>query len=251
LNIVIIIRVFSTIKRDSMSAETPRALKILLTIHPKLDALDFVGPLEIFSHAHFPSPNRPSSDTKVFHCTITAVEALTTSTQGVTFSRDIGIPEAHRRLSEFDVMVLPGGGTPGVLESGSEPLALIRAFMALPKRKDGRFRTLLSVCTGSLFLASQGALKGLTAVTHPNFMGKLQEMCNEQGEGAECTKVIDERYVVNRVNQNGLRVVTSGGISCGLDASLWLVEQVAGQMAREQVGHRTQYAWRKGLVVDE
>jgi len=106
-------------------------------------------------------------------------------------------------------MVVPGGGTPGVLESGSEPLALIRAFMALPKPKDGRFRTLLSVCTGSLFLASQGALKGLTAVTHPNFMGKLQ-MCNEQGEGAECTKVVDERYVVSRVNQNGLRVVTSG-----------------------------------------
>jgi hypothetical protein len=94
-------------------------------------------------------------------------------------------------------------------------------------------------------------LKGLTAGTHPNFIGKLQEICNQQGSGAESTKVVDERYVVNRVNERGLRVITSGRISCGLDATLWLVEDVAGQTAREQVGHHTQYAWRKGLVVGE
>jgi len=35
-------------------------------------------------------------------------------------------------------MVIPGGGTPGVLENGLEPLALIRAFETLPKREDGR-----------------------------------------------------------------------------------------------------------------
>ena len=72
-------------------------------------------------------------------------------------------------------MVIPGGGTPGVFENGSEPLALIRAFVTLPKREDGRVRILLSVCTGSLFLASQGVLKGLTAGTHPSYIGKLQE----------------------------------------------------------------------------
>jgi transcriptional regulator GlxA family with amidase domain len=154
-------------------------------------------------------------------------------------------------LSEFDVMVIPGGGTPGIFENGSEPLALIHAFATLPKREDGRVRTLLSVCTGSLFLASQGVLKGLIAGTHPSFIGKLQEICNQQGSRAESTRVVDERYVVNRVNERGLRVITSGGISCGLDATLWLVEDVAGQTVREQVGHHTQYAWRKGLVVGE
>jgi transcriptional regulator GlxA family with amidase domain len=234
-----------------MPGGTPQPLKVLLHIHPSLDALDFVGPLEILSHAHFPAPSGSSQGLKAFQCTITAADALTASTQGVAFSRDIDIPEAHRRLSEFDVMVIPGGGTPGVFENGSEPLALIRAFATLPKREDGRVRVLLSVCTGSLLLASQGVLRGLTAGTHPNFIGKLQEICNQQGTGAESTKVVDERYVVNRVNERGLRVITSGGISCGLDAALWLVEDVAGQTAREQVGHHTQYAWRKGLVVGE
>ena len=94
-------------------------------------------------------------------------------------------------------------------------------------------------------------MKGLTAGTHPNFIGKLQGICNQQGAGVESTKVVDERYVVNPVNERGLKVITSGGISCGLDATLWLVEHVAGQTAREQVAQHTQYAWRKGLVVGE
>ena len=97
----------------------------------------------------------------------------------------------------------------------------------------------------------RGLLKGLTAGTHPNFIGKLQEICNQQGAEVESTKVVDKRYVVNRVDERGLRVITSGGISCGLDAALWLVEDVAGQTAKEQVGHYTQYAWRKGFVVGE
>ena len=63
--------------------------------------------------------------------------------------------------------------------------------------------------------------------------------------------MVDERYVVNRVDERGVRVITSGGISCGLDAALWLVEDIAGQTAREHVGHHTQYTWRKGLVVGE
>src|SRR5580658_5583034 len=143
-----------------MSARTPQPLRVLLPIHPKLDALDFVGPLEILSHAHFPAPSGSAQGPKAFQCTITA---LTTSNQGVAFSRGIDIPEAHRHLSEFDVIVIPGGGTPGIFENGSEPLALIHAFATLPKREDGRVRILLSVCTGSLFLASHGVLKGLTA----------------------------------------------------------------------------------------
>jgi hypothetical protein len=103
-----------------MSAGTPQPLKVLLPIHPRLDALDFVGPLEMLSHAHFPAPSGSSQGPKAFHCTITASDAFTSSAQGVTFGRDIDIPEAHRRLLEFDVMVIPGGGTPGVLENGSE-----------------------------------------------------------------------------------------------------------------------------------
>lgn len=234
-----------------MATTTAKPLKVLLAIHYKLDALDFIGPLEIFSHASFTVIDGGPS-IKAFHSTITAQEAITLSSQGVSFNRDIDISEAHRRLSEFDVLVIPGGGSPGVLESKSEPLALISAFNSLPKREDGCPRILLSVCTGSLFLASQGVLGGLTAVTHPNYIDQLRTLSSENTQGGKGANIVDKRFVVNQVNQNGTRVITSGGISCGLDASLWLVEHVAGKAAREHVEKQTQYEWRRdGFIVGE
>lgn len=121
-----------------------------------------------------------------------------------------------------------------MLEGKTEPLDLIKAFVELPKRVDGRTRYMLSVCTGSLFLAEAGVLDGLSATTHVDFYGKLRKICERRGR----TKVLEERFVVNKVDgEKGLRTVTSGGISSGLDACLWLVEEIAGKESRESV-HR-------------
>jgi putative intracellular protease/amidase len=259
-----------------MATTTPgQPLKVLLTLHHALDALDFVGPLEILSHAHFPAaPNSPpthpaaarhsSPSTKAFLTTVAAVSPLTQSAQGVTFCRDISIASAYDTLSDYDILVIPGGSAPSVLDSGSEPLGLISAFAALPPRHengaDGQHdrrkeRVLLSVCTGSLFLARQGVLVGKTAVTHPASMEKLERLCQDAEARAENgvaeTKIVDERFVVNAPDENGLRVVTAGGISCGLDATLWLVEHIAGAEARGEVCRITQYAYREGIVVGE
>jgi len=109
----------------------------------------------------------------------------------------------------------------------------------------------MSVCTGALFLAEAGVLGGVSATTHPGYYGKLREICEgkvkEAGKG---TEVLKERFVVNRVDEErGLRIITAGGVSCGLDASLWLVGEVAGTDSRERVAQVVQYAWREGFVL--
>lgn len=58
----------------------------------------------------------------------------------------------------------------------------------------------------------------------------------------------NERFIVNPVDEKGLRIVTSGGNSCGLDGSLWLVEEVCGKKARENVEGVAQYVYRAGVV---
>lgn len=223
-----------------MAPTTPKTLKVLFHLHPRLDTLDFAGPLEMLSEATYSSPAPP--ETRVFEPTVTAVTEQVTSGQNCIFQRHIPVEEAHSRLAEFDVLVIPGGGSDGVLEASSEPLDLIREWCALEK-EGGRIRTLLSVCTGSLFLAQAGALKGLTATTHPDYYAKLEEMVGDQ------TTVVKERFVVNKVNDNGLRVITSGGVSCGLDSCIWLINDVAGKETAERVLHTVQYAWRQGMVV--
>lgn len=48
----------------------------------------------------------------------------------------------------------------------------------------------------------------------------------------------------------GLRVITSGGNTCGLDASLYLVSAMVSNDSAQEVSRIMQYTWNKGVVVD-
>ncbi|TVY80574.1 Isonitrile hydratase [Lachnellula suecica] len=221
-----------------------KPLKVLYHLHPNLDTLDFTGPLEILSHATL-----PGSSTAAFNPTITAVEPTVTSSQKCTFNRHIPLSEAYEHLADYDVLVIPGGGVSdpgGVLEKKVEPLGLVKAFADLPKKEDRSVRTLLSVCTGSLILEEAGVLDGHSATTHPVYYGEFEKICAAKGK----TEVLKERFVVNEVDEGkGLRIVTAGGVSSGLDASLWLVKETVGQKIAENVAEIVQHAWRQGVVL--
>lgn len=60
----------------------------------------------------------------------------------------------------------------------------------------------MSINTGSLFLAEQGILSGLSATTHPDYMTKFEILCSTaaQRDLQERTDVVeDARYVVNNL----------------------------------------------------
>lgn len=220
-----------------------RTLNVLYHLHPAFDTLDLTGPLELFSHAKYSSTSTEAL-VDVFHNTLTAATPTVTSGQKLTVERDIALEEVYERLADFDVLVIPGGGAEPVLKGRTEPVALIRAFVALPRREDGRARFLLSICTGSLFLAAAGVLGGLVATTHYLYYDRLREIT---GKG---TKVVEERFVVNPVDEEReLRIVTSGGVSCGLDAALWVIGEVAGEEVREETARVVVYEGREGVVL--
>jgi len=115
-----------------------------------MDAMDFIGPLEVLTHAqhnindaskfdtsilidsiqfqHMPSDTvvllplqhpmltLPTA-TKAFEPTFVALEEHTVSKQGASFRASINFKEAYSRLSEFDILIIPGGGTDEVLKA--------------------------------------------------------------------------------------------------------------------------------------
>lgn len=229
--------------------------------------------------------------------------------QECTFQRNIDYKEAHERLSEFDVVVVPGGVTEAVLQAEAEPIPLIRAFAELQQRDPSRERTLMSVCTGALFLAQAGVLQGLAATTHPDHYIALEKLCQRASAmvSEQRTDVMEERYVVNnarfdlgddmdenpfvishadavmshkeqrrrssvarkgsssfresnrrresnmrRANMRlgGLRVITSGAVSSGIDAALYLVCAMVSDESAQEVARIMQYNWVKGVVVN-
>jgi putative intracellular protease/amidase len=124
------------------------------------------------------------------------------SEQGAIIGSQVLWKEAYERLNDFDVLVVVGGNTDEILKEKAEPLGLITAFAELQQNDPSRERTLLSVSTGSLFLAQQGILQGLSATTHPDYYIKFENLCSEavkRNLGEHTDLIEDARYVVNNL----------------------------------------------------
>ncbi|KAK3943887.1 protein DJ-1 [Diplogelasinospora grovesii] len=184
---------------NKTSAVADEPIDVLFALHPKFNLMDFAGPLEVLTTAQHDFKD-PSS--KAFEVTIAAGEPKVLSEQGVFIGSQISWKEAHERLSDFDVLIVVGGGTDEVLKQKAEPLDLITAYSKIQQDDPTRERTLMSICTGSLFLAHQGILAGLSATTHPDALTRFENVCSQAAtrDLAERTDVIeDARYVVNNL----------------------------------------------------
>ncbi|KAJ4165044.1 hypothetical protein LMH87_006691 [Akanthomyces muscarius] len=286
-----------SVNKNSAVADEP--IDVLIALHPKFDILDLTGPMKVFTTAAHDFNDESS---KAFEVTIVGDEPKVLSEQGAIIGSQITFKEAHERLEDFDVLVILGGNSEAILKAEAQPLGLINDFAELQKRDPGRERTVLSISGGSLFLAREGILSGLSATCHPDFMTKFENECSDAATRnlQERTDVLeDARYVVNNLrfdlgdeDENpyirrksdagrrpsqtarkgsmsfketsrresiarraamrlgGLRVVTAGGNSAGIDAALYLVSALVDDGCAAEVSRIMQWNWSKGVVVD-
>ena len=105
------------------------------------------------------------------------------------------------------------------------------------RRVDGSTELTLSVCTGSLVLGRAGLLDGLAATTHWSAYDELREAApnTEQRPG--------ERWV-----DNG-RVITSAGVSAGIDMSLYVVGRLLGPQEADRTARGMEYEHWHGMPV--
>ena len=122
-------------------------------------------------------------------------------------------------IGEIDVLVLPGGHAGSQVEDEGV-LARVREL--------GRNGTLLtSVCTGSLILAAAGLLEGRPATTHWSALDSL------------AAYGVDVRPEARFVDSG--EVVTSAGVSAGIDMALHLVARLDSPERAKGVRHYIQY----------
>ncbi|RHZ62504.1 hypothetical protein CDV55_104364 [Aspergillus turcosus] len=221
----------------------------LVLVYPSVNTIDTNGPIGVLFQGGFST-------------FIAACDEFTTSQENVTFRRDLSIAEAKDRLADYDMLVVPGARPNHILPFISsdghlhELLELISAFAKLGPRSPGPQgeRVLFSVCSGSYLLAAAGALDGLTATSHRLGLGALRHLCDKyksRTPGAKGTEVVPENptgtvhYVDAGMNESQVRVVTSGTITTGIDAALYLISLRSGRPATEEVASFIGYAWRE------
>jgi transcriptional regulator GlxA family with amidase domain len=126
------------------------------------------------------------------------------------------------------------------------------AYAALPPRDQGRERIILSICTGALLLGCAQLLRGRKATTHHKALDVLRDACyGAEGNDENPTEVIETRYVDGGFLGNGTRIVTAGGISSGIDASLYVLSLVVGKEMAALAGRIMEFDRSSGLMQAE
>jgi transcriptional regulator GlxA family with amidase domain len=150
-------------------------------------------------------------------------EVIKTSTH-LRVLRDLSIEETTARLEDFDNLLVPGGA-PWVLlpliENMSSEFVLVKAFANQSQHNRQQPQIIFSVCTGELFLGAAGVFANMTATTHHLFRDLLRDTCQKSGVGE--TRIIESRYVDGGTTDAGVRVISAGGVSSGLDSACYLV----------------------------
>jgi transcriptional regulator GlxA family with amidase domain len=185
-----------------------------------VEVLDFAGPFEVFSRTRLvPGPeSRRSEESAPFRVfTLARTTAPVTATGGLVVVPSYGFADTP----VIDLLVVPGGFGTRALLHDQEILDWIRTVA-------GASRRVTSVCTGALLLARTGLLAGRRATTHWAALELLGSV------GGDVTVVADERVVDDGV-------VTSAGVSAGIDMSLYLVESICGREVAEETAHYIEY----------
>jgi transcriptional regulator GlxA family with amidase domain len=197
-------------------------VRVEILIYDRFDELDAIGPFEVLTTAS--QLGAPFETALVSLCPPAEIVAA----HGLHLRVDHGLAARGKP----DIMVVPGGGwnnrsargARAECERGEIPRAIAKLHAS--------GCTVAAVCTGAMLVAAAGIVKNRPAITHHEAVEDLR---------AYGAHVVDARVV----DDNDL--ITSGGVTSGLDLGLWLVERFAGSNMAQKVSDAMEYR-REGHV---
>ena len=194
--------------------------RVGIVVFPDVEVLDFCGPFEVFSVTRLNEAAR-REEPSPFEVLLVAERAGTiTTTGGMKVIPDHTLDTCP----PLDVLVVPGGwGTRAEIKNAR--------LLAWIKERAARVETLTSVCTGSMLLGQAGLLDGRHATTH---WRSLQWM----RDSFPSVTVEEKLHVVEDGN-----VLTSAGISAGIDMALRVVARYHGEAVARNTARNMEYRY--------
>lgn len=187
-------------------------------IFPKVEELDIIGPYEIFGKLNDVSE-------KQYGLHILASSEMTFCNHGLPLYRTRSLDQEPHG----NILVVPGGK--GVRESSRERTAVIEYI----RRTHASYNLIMTVCTGTFLLEEAGALKDKTCTTHSNY----QDLLRKKGY----------TVVPHRIVHHGT-LITSTGVTSGIDASLYVVAIVFGKSLAREIIERIEYPFPIDRIIE-
>lgn len=190
-------------------------LNTAIFLFDDVEVLDFAGPFEVFA----------VTDDLAEH-TLFNTYTVAELPGAVRARNGLRVVPSHTFESapKPDIIVIPGGW-------GTRPLLNRPVVIEWVRQQSRDAQYTVSVCTGALLLAKAGLLDGLQVTTHHLRLDLLRELA------PAATVHADRRFL-----DNG-NILTSAGISAGIDVSLHLVARVYGAETAEKTAAHMEYAW--------
>ncbi|MEA2361193.1 MAG: hypothetical protein QOD71_338 [Thermoleophilaceae bacterium] len=176
--------------------------RVVIVAFPRVQTLDVLGPAEVFATA-----TRLAGGKDGYEVEVVATAAGPLRTSSVALHPDRTIEQCRGRI---DTLLVAGGR--GVHDAGRDE-RLVAWLAAAAKRS----RRVTSVCTGAFLLARAGLLHGRRATTH---WASCRELARRHPE----VQVEADPIFVRDGN-----VITSAGVTAGMDLALALVEEDLGR----------------------
>jgi transcriptional regulator GlxA family with amidase domain len=218
-------------------------ISVAVLLYNDADLLDFGGPVAILTSSVL---------NDAFSFTVIAQSETTQTCSHVRIPRDMSIEEAHENLPKFDILLVPGASISGSLavaqDSESPEVGFVKAF-SKQKQVENEHRpqrTLFSVCSGALILGAAGVLAGKTATTHHLCQDLLREQCAKHPGH---TNVVHTRYEDGGLTDNGVRVLTAGGVTSGMDAACYLIATELSISDAHSAARMNEFEWQQQKTV--
>lgn len=190
----------------------PKTLAMLL--FPDMDELDVAGPWEALA---LWTLIRPDDGWRTVTVSRSGTDPLRCA-RGLVMTPQLDVADA----GPIDLLIHPGG-------NGTTTLMHDEAHLEWLRAQAQRGEIMASVCTGALVLGAAGVLSHHKATTH---WMNLEEL-------AALDPTIDVQYDTRYVDDGP--VVTSAGVSAGIDMALHLVRRLGGLDRAQEVRRLMQY----------
>jgi transcriptional regulator GlxA family with amidase domain len=202
-------------RTEERTAEEMNKRTVGILIFDDVEVLDFAGPFEVFATTRLPG----DEGDRAFHVVTVAERAEVVRCRGDLLVQPHHTIEDHPPL---DILLVPGG-------YGTRREATNQKLLDWIAAQDRTTELTTSVCTGAFLLAARGLLDELPATTH---WGSIERLKNAHPR-------VDVRDNVRYVD-NG-HIVTSAGVSAGIDMSLHIVGRLLGEDVARETARNMEY----------
>ncbi|RPH78459.1 MAG: DJ-1/PfpI family protein [Candidatus Rokuibacteriota bacterium] len=194
--------------------------RVGILVFPDVEVLDFCGPFEVFSVTRLNEELRREESSPFEVLLVAEKSGTVVTTGGMKVTPDHTIDTCP----PLDILVVPGGwGTRAEIKNAR----LVNWIGERAKQVE----TLTSVCTGSMLLGQAGLLDGRRATTHWRALPWMRETFP--------TVTVEEKlHVVEDGN-----VLTSAGISAGIDMALRVVARYHGETVARNTARNMEYRY--------